>query len=116
MIKNGPHKTESMNRRVRVIHNQATIVDTTKVLRVWEQPKFPQYYIPQGELKNCKMDDKERICMETKDADAAVVNLVIPPHDGLKEAQTDRVIRFADEKGLGPLAGMVRLEFMAMGT
>lgn len=115
MIKNGPHKTETMNRRVRVIHNQATIVDTTKVLRVWEQPKFPQYYIPHREFKNCKMNDKERICMETKDADAAVVNLEIPPHDDPNKAHTDRVIRFADEEGLGPLAGMVRLEFMAMG-
>ena len=49
------------------------------------------------------------------DVAAAVVEIVVPAREGLKEVRSDRAIRFADEPRLGVLAGLVRLEFGAMG-
>lgn len=114
MIMHGPRKAEATARRVRVIHNHTVIVDTIKAFHVWEHDAYPQYYIAHGDLKNCKLSDKQEIQGGGKTA-AAVVELVIPSHDGLKEEKTDRVVRFAEDKSLGPLAGMVRLEFGSMG-
>lgn len=114
MVDNGPRKTLETSRRVRVIHNHTFIVDTTKSVLVWEHNYFPQFYVSQDDLQNCKLNDKYEIHSGGQVA-AAVVELTIPAHDGIEEAKTDRAIRFADSKGLGPLAGMVRLEFGSMG-
>jgi len=46
---------------------------------------------------------------------AAVVELIVPARDGLREFRTDRVLRFTEDRSLGALAGLVRLEFGSMG-
>ena len=89
-------------------------MDTTKAVHVWEHDGYPQYYFPLSELKNCKREDKETVEKDGKTA-AAVVEITVPAGEGIKEVRTDRVLRFADEKSLGALAGMVRLEFGSMG-
>lgn len=47
---------------------------------------------------------------------AALVELNIRPRPGIKASKTDRVIRFTDDKSLGAIVGLVRLEFGSMGT
>ncbi|KAM5361366.1 hypothetical protein ACJZ2D_013136 [Fusarium nematophilum] len=110
LIELGPRKTLPANRRVRAIHNQTIIVDTTKGVYVWEHDYYPAIYVPQADVINCKLTDKQDISSQDK-ATAAVVELVVPAHDGLDEARTDRVVRFANDKSLGPLAGLLRIEF-----
>lgn len=100
---------------MRVIHNHATVVDTTKALHVWEHDKYPQYYIPADELKNCSTKDTQQIVGDDNSG-AAIVELTVPGNDGLEPVTTNRVIRFANEKQNNDLAGLVRLEFKSMGT
>jgi uncharacterized protein (DUF427 family) len=114
LLKDGPHKHEQANRRVRVIHNHAVIVDTTKALLVWEHPYYPQLYIPFKDLKNCSTEDKKEVKKDGK-AGAAVVEITVPGPNGDKAVKTDRVVRFEDGDSAGPLAGFARLEFGSMG-
>lgn len=114
MVQHGPRKTLATSRRIRVVHNHTYVVDTTKATLVWEHDYYPQLYIPRGDLQNCEVIDKHEVQHDLK-LRAAVVELVVPAHDGIDELKTDRVVRFADDKSLGPIAGMVRLEFGSMG-
>ncbi|KAL0936254.1 uncharacterized protein CTRU02_208469 [Colletotrichum truncatum] len=117
LLKNGPRKTLPTSRRVRVILNGTYIVDTTKAIHVWEHEAYPQYYLPTTELRNCNWKDKEAIHAADNAASsaAAVVQITIPAHDGLKEFTTDRALRFSDdEKSSGALRGLIRLEFGSM--
>ena len=114
MVENGPKKTLPTSRRVRVIHNHTFILDTTRALLVWEHDYYPHFYAVKEELMNCEISEKKTIERNGKVA-AAVVKLAIPGHDGVEEAETDRVVYFAADESLGPLAGMVRLEFGSMG-
>lgn len=113
MVANGPRKTHPTSRRVRVIHNHTYVVDTTKALHVWEHDNYPQLYFPLSELK-VEWKDKETVKRDG-DVAAAVVEIVIPAREGIKEVKSDRVLRFADDPRLGILAGLVRLEFGSMG-
>lgn len=81
---------------------------------VWEHEYYPQFYVKQQELRNCVMKEKEKVDKDGK-AMAAVVELTILAHDGVEEAKTDRAVYFSEHESLGPLAGMVRLEFGSMG-
>lgn len=114
MIQHGPRKTLATSRRVRVIHNHIYIVDTTRTTLVWEHNYFPHFYIPREEIQHCVLKDKHEVQYDGT-IGAAVVELLVPAHDGLDEVKTDRVIRFADDERLGAIAGMVRLEFGSMG-
>lgn len=97
-----------------MVKNHAFIVDVTDALFVWEHDAYPQYYITHEDLKNCRVTDKQPVHHGGKTL-AAIVNLTVPSHDGLSEATTDRVIRFAKDDSLGPLSDKVRLEFSSMG-
>lgn len=114
LLTNGPRKVYPASRRVRVIHNHTIIVDTSKAMHVWEHDGYPQFYVPLSELRNCSKRDTQLIRSDGV-ARAAVVEVTIPSRNGIKEAKTDRVLRFTDDKSLGALAGLVRLEFGAMG-
>lgn len=115
-----------------MLHNRAFVVDTLRAAHVWEHDAYPQFYVPEGELRagECALSDKTLIYHDDDDDDgdggrerregkvvvAAVCELTVPGASrGLPEVKTDRVLRFTGECGLRELAGMVRLEFGSMG-
>ncbi|RDA93752.1 hypothetical protein CP533_0203 [Ophiocordyceps camponoti-saundersi (nom. inval.)] len=106
---NGPHKVLPTSRRLRVVFNRVVIVDTTSAVFVWEHDKYPQYYVPATALVSCAVRDKRLV----ENKKAAVVELTVGG-PGSDEVTTDRVLRFANDPGLGPLTNLARLEFGAM--
>ncbi|KAH8124645.1 hypothetical protein FP744_10006429 [Trichoderma asperellum] len=116
LLKNGAHKVLTTPRRVRVVFNQTTIVDTTRAVWVWEHEWYPQFYIPSSEIKDSTLSDSQSIKSEVTAKTAAVVKLTVPAKAGVPEKTTDRVLRFDNDPSLGDLAGLVRLEFGAMDT
>ncbi|CEJ93001.1 hypothetical protein VHEMI08621 [[Torrubiella] hemipterigena] len=105
------------SRRVRVIYNNTVIVDSTKGIFVWEHPWYPHYYFPVTEIKNATLGDAEIIEGTGNGSHlAALSTLTVAAREdeGIKHASTDRVLRFVDDAKLGPLAGLVRLEFGSM--
>ncbi|UNI15995.1 hypothetical protein JDV02_002475 [Purpureocillium takamizusanense] len=115
LLQNGPRKVHHTSRRVRVVLAHRTIVDTTAAVHVWEHDGYPHYYVPHGELtaRGCTLRDKSLVRSDSVTR-AAVVELVVPARDGLREFRTDRVLRFTEDRSLGALAGLVRLEFGSM--
>lgn len=113
ILSNGPRKVYPASRRLRVIFNRRTIVDTLKAVHVWEHDGYPQFYVPLTELKNCSHRDTQLI-RSGGFARAALVEVTVHARSGIKEAKTDRVIRFTDDRSLGALCGLVRLEFGSM--
>ncbi|KAF2424498.1 DUF427-domain-containing protein [Tothia fuscella] len=115
LLTNGPRKTNSTSRRVRVLFNNSYIIDTTQALHVWEHDGFPQYYIPFSALQNCTPSVREDIKANGGGAGASILKIQVPGPKGFKEKTTDRAIRFSDDASLaGKLAGLVRLEFGSM--
>ncbi|KAG6177410.1 hypothetical protein E4U27_004325 [Claviceps purpurea] len=113
ILRNGPRKVYPALRRIRVIFNRTIIVDSAKSVYVWEHDSYPQFYFPTSELKNCYCRDLQMIKSEGVSR-AALVELNIRPRPGIKASKTDRVIRFTDDKSLGAIVGLVRLEFGSM--
>lgn len=107
-------KTLDTCRRVRAIHHHTFIVDTTKALYVWEHGNYPTLYVPQGDLQNCDLRDKQDISSEGR-ALVAVAELVVPSRNGDREARVENVLRFSTDNSLGTLAGMVRIQFGSIG-
>ncbi|KAK2054548.1 DUF427-domain-containing protein [Colletotrichum caudatum] len=117
LLVNGPHRVQDTSRRVRVILNQAYIVDTTSAVHVWEHVAYPQYYVRMSELRNCSWKDTQDIhsADDSSAVAAHVVEVTIPGQNGAKDLVTDRVLRFSDDEKLnGALKGLVRLEFGSM--
>lgn len=102
MLASGPLKKEVTPRRVRVLYNHVIIADTTGANFVWEHPHFPQYYLPTDTVKPGLLKKGKPV---EGDGSACLATLEVGSR------ATDRVIVF--EKG--PLAGLVRFEFGAMG-
>ncbi|KAF9776810.1 hypothetical protein IL306_004948 [Fusarium sp. DS 682] len=113
LIEHGPRKTMQTSRRIRAIHNHTTIVDTIQAVYVWEHDSFPTIYVPLVDVNNAKLVDKKNISVELKER-AAVAQLVISAHDGVKEAKVDQVLHFFQDVTLGPLSDMVRIEFRSI--
>ncbi|ROT41162.1 DUF427-domain-containing protein [Sodiomyces alkalinus F11] len=128
MLEEGPKKIEPTSRRVRVIHQGTTLVDTTKALHVWEHSNFPYYYIPLSGLVNCHWVDTGEVMSTsesgyTKGLRASLVTIKLPSHSGLMEGSTDRAMRFYRGKDghvpetpsvVSSLAGHMRIEFGSM--
>ena len=102
LLSNGPHKLEKTPRRVRAVFDGSYIFDTLEPRHVWEHPYYPQFYIPNSAVKSGILNKDESV---DKEESAFLTTL-----KG-KRKSTDRVISF--EKG--PLAGLVRFEFDALG-
>ncbi|KAJ4318002.1 hypothetical protein N0V84_007056 [Fusarium piperis] len=110
LVEDGPKKTLEAARRVRAIHNHTVIADTTKGVYVWEHDFYPAIYVPQKDLVNSKVSDKEEIRVQGKGL-VSLAELIVSAHDGLDGAKIDNVLRFDNDKKLGALGGMLRIEF-----
>ncbi|OTA08587.1 hypothetical protein A9Z42_0002670 [Trichoderma parareesei] len=100
----GPHKTLPTARRIRIIFNKTTIVDTTRAVLVWEHEWYPQYYIPASDIQNASLTNE------------ALATLTVAEKPGVEAKSTDRVLKFNNDTSWGVLAGLVRLEFSAMDS
>ena len=87
---------------MRSLFDSLWLFDTTEARHVWEHPYYPQFYIPTQALKSDLLIKNESVDEEG----SAYLATVKGP-----QKSTDRVLMF--EKGT--LAGLVRLEFGAMG-
>ncbi|KAH6603807.1 hypothetical protein Trco_007253 [Trichoderma cornu-damae] len=105
LLNDGPRKAISTPRRVRVIFNQTTIVDTTRAVWVWEHDHYPHFYIPSSELKDCTVRDRQPI-RSGNAVRAAIAELIVPAKAGIPEKTTTRVLRFENDGSLGALAGL----------
>lgn len=114
LLKQGPNKILRTPRRVRIVFNQAVIVDTTSAVLVWEHDYYPHFYVPASEIKNATLRDSQPVKGEA-DATArvAVAELTVAERAGIPAKTTNRVLRF--DSSWGDLAGLVRVEFAAAG-
>ena len=103
LLEKGPHKLEKTSRRVRGLYDGIYVFDTTEARFVWEHPYYPQFYIPTSAVKDDVLTKHESV---DKEGSAFLATL-----KG-EHKSTDRVIVF--EKG--PLGGLVRFEFAALGS
>ena len=87
---------------MRGLYDGIYIFDTTEARFVWEHPYYPQFYIPKSAVKEAVVTKDESVDKE----ESAVLATLKGKHKS-----TDRVIVF--EKG--PLAGLARFEFAALG-
>jgi hypothetical protein len=78
-------------------------VDTTRSKHVWEHKYFPQFWVPLSSVAPGVLTKGEAFDSESSAFKATVKG---------KEKISERVLIF--EKG--PLEGLVRFEFKAMGT
>ncbi len=102
LLEKGPHKLEKTTRRVRGLYDGIYVFDTTEARFVWEHPYYPQFYIPNSAVKDAVLTKDESVDEEESAFLATLKG---------KHRSTDRIIVF--EKG--PLAGLVRFEFAALG-
>ena len=92
-------------RRVRGLLNHKYIFDTTEARYVWEDNRYPYYYVPISSLTKYVKIGKSP---ETADAKVWIGSLIVG------DRSTDRVI-FFDEKLNSALAGLARVEFSSIG-
>ncbi|KAM0330209.1 hypothetical protein ACHAQA_004383 [Verticillium albo-atrum] len=123
LLEKGFLKTEMTSRRIRIIHGGVTIVDTTKAMLAWEHASYPQYYVPNQDLKNCAVTQLELV--ENPDTPQPRQNMyfeILKVSPASKDRQpvgpeTRRVLRMrtiAPPSNIEPWNGMVRFEFGVM--
>ena len=104
IISNGPSKIEPASRRVRALFDGIFIVDTTSAMHVWERNlSHVQFWLPLRDFKSGVVTKGPNL-----DDEAFAYQAIVKRNS---EKSTDHVVVF--EKG--PLEGLVRLEFGAMG-
>lgn len=102
LLASGPHKLEKTSRRVRGLYDGIYVFDTTEARFVWEHQYYPQFYIPSSSVKagvltkDGSVDKEESAFLATLKGE---------------NKSTDRIIIYDK----GPLAGLVRFEFSALG-
>ena len=104
LLASGPHKQELTPRRVRVLFNNVFVVDSTAAQHVWEHPYYPQFYLPVDSVRTGAASVKKTKAVDGSES-AFLARLSVGGRS------TDRLLLF--EKG--PLAGLLRFEFAAMG-
>ena len=87
---------------MRALFDGIYIFDVTNARHVWEHPYYPQYYVPIETISSGHLTKRD----PTDDSGSAFYGQLT----GVQRS-TDRVLIF--EKG--PLAGLVKLDFDAMG-
>ena len=106
---------------MRALFNHAVVVDTTRARHVWEHPSFPQFYVPIEDILGPAAVVKLVVDQEPLNALDDSSHGSDSRHDGgqivsfaklhVRHMSTDRVLVFDK----GPLAGLVRFDFAAMG-
>lgn len=100
-------------RRVRVVFNLTTIIDTTSAVLVWEGPWYPFYYLPSIEFPPYARTLNEQI-KEEGQLGATISELDVPGPEGPKK--TAPVLEFLKQTGkAAELSGLTRLQFADMG-
>lgn len=104
ILLNGPYKKESTPRRIRALFDSVFLFDTTSASLVWEHPYYPQYYIQASKFRAGTLKKGDALEGESKGVFWATVRG--------KQRETERALWFEQ----GPLAGLVRVEFGAVGS
>ncbi|MFQ6229166.1 DUF427 domain-containing protein [Nocardia sp. NPDC002869] len=97
-------RVETIQKRVRVYLGGHLVADTVRPALVWENPYYPAYYIPVGDLR-AKLEFDGSTRTSARFGEATGYNVVV---DGTTAA--DAALRYADP----PLHELVRLDWDAM--
>jgi uncharacterized protein (DUF427 family) len=87
---------EPVPRRVRAVLAGRTVADTTRARYVWEQPGYPQYYIPWADVDHDALVD-EGTSEDTPRGTVAVNGIKV---DGVHREQAARLLSDAKVEGL----------------
>jgi uncharacterized protein (DUF427 family) len=104
----GTVSTQASNKRVRVFLGGELIADTDNALYVWENPSYPQYYIPIGDITDGVLHPSQKATHSPSRGDATSFHV----RAGHRDA-TDAAWSYADSP-IEELRGMVRFDFDAM--
>ena len=104
ILLHGPHKQESTPRRIRALFDSVFLFDTTSASLVWEHQYYPQYYIQASKFRAGTLKKGGAVEGEKKGVFWATVKG--------NQRETGQVLWFEQ----GPLAGLVRVEFGAVGV
>ncbi len=97
--------TAPVPRRIRAVKAGETLVDTTRAIYVWEWPNYPQYYIPQSDVRLEAFEDGDAIA--TPQGKGRNLKL---RSGGVERRPAGRLIT---ESAIAGLAGTVRLQWDA---
>jgi uncharacterized protein (DUF427 family) len=104
----GTVSTQPSNKRVRVFLGGEQIVDTDNALYVWENPSYPQYYIPIRDVADGVLNPSQKAAHSPSRGDATSFNV----RAGHRDAP-DAAWSYHDSP-IAELRGMVRFDFDAM--
>jgi uncharacterized protein (DUF427 family) len=104
----GTVSTQASNKRVRAFLGGEQIVDTDNALYVWENPSYPQYYIPIGDVADGVVNASQKAAHSPSRGDATSFNV----RAGHRDAP-DAAWSYSDSP-IEELRGMVRFDFDAM--
>ena len=100
-------RIEPVPRRVRAVLGDATVLDTTGAIYVWEWPNYPQYYIPLTDIDPAYLIDENR---------EEHLRRGTARRHGLRVGEVERpgAAHVYTDKALSGLSGMVRLDWAAL--
>lgn len=90
-------RMEPTHKRVRVVVNDATIADSTRVLMVWEKPYYPTYYIPVGDIADGTLVSTDEQTRSPSRGPATVYDVVA---DGATRAGVARIHHESPDEAL----------------
>jgi uncharacterized protein (DUF427 family) len=102
-------RIEPVPRRVRAMLGGEVVLDTTRALYVWESPNYPQFYIPEADVKPGVLVDEEHV-QRLKRGTAR--------RHGLRVGDLTRpgAARVHTDDALEGLAGTVRFDWAALDS
>lgn len=115
----GPVKTLKTSRRIRILFNGVYIADTTDAVLVWEHPYFPQYYLPPYVLAQLEKNGQVEKGSAVKNDKGEIVATMLRLKVGEKACDSAFVFAYEHDhlsEKAKDLAGLVKIEFGAMGT
>lgn len=100
-------QVEPVPRRVRAVHGERTVVDTTGARYVWEHRYYPQFYLPPDAVPDDVVDDEGRT-ERTPQGPVRLHSLVLGD-----ERTAGGARQLTDDADLDDMAGWWRLEWAA---
>ena len=104
----GTVSTQPSNKRVRIFLGGELIADTDNALYVWENPSYPQYYIPIGDVTDGVLHPSQKATHSPSRGDATSFRV----RAGHRDAP-DAAWSYPDSP-IEELRSMVRFDFDAM--